>query len=170
MNPYEKIRAMARKIVNPDFDQALHDDVFQSGCEAYLEYSTPEFFPTESIKYYMLNEVAFWRYHSSHQGKKTAKREHASIDENEFLAPSVSCEAKIEAADAIKCLVDKCSRSVHQKERLRTLYQVAEHGAPMGKSYDPVAPDGVKMSTYWSACRSLRRFAAETLQWSGANG
>jgi len=165
-DPFEIIRRMARKLayqsrLKVDF-QTFCDDAFQSGCEAYLRYSKPGYFPTKSIRYHMLNELYHWVYESSWEGPRTVRaKKTVSVDGNEFRLPAVRIENEMIARLDLEKLIFLADQSdAHRRTRhVRTIGWIAANGAnTAGKKQHGLRPGNVRSDTYWSACQSLRKF------------
>jgi len=139
------------------YERDLFDDVFQAGCEAYLRYSTPTYFPRLSIRYYMLNEITFWKYESSYQNNKTQKtivRQRESYEDQVGHDESERALARLDIQRIIQKA--KVSDSRGRSKHIRTIQLLAEYGSPKVKGERKNLP--VKADTYWSACRSLTKF------------
>jgi hypothetical protein len=167
-----------------EFDKrAAFDDFYQAGCEAYLRYAKPGFFPFKAIKYYMLNEMAKLAWGTSWQGRTTLRQEwYQFIDEmggqykiDERCLARLDLQLLIEKAE----LSDTAFKAGGHTRHMRTLRWIAQFGVPEIKirrkrisgAYNPIyivqpaeRPKGVDASTYHSACKSLRSFAKKVLK------
>jgi hypothetical protein len=155
------------------FDYDLRNDLFSAGIMAFLTYGTPEYFPTQCIRYYMLNELAKWRYQSSyqnHKSQKTIKRYFKRIedwmyDRNFGYDGEPQQRARATLKEIYEFLVKRDNAIGKGKgktsKHARTFKLVCEYGLPEKSHISANYMLPINYQAYWSACKALKKVLLE---------